>query len=219
MEPLTPDFRPHGWRPLSSAVLVDGFVELAWPDGCRFDAYSLWLAENAPGYGLEPSSRESMLEPNRLPSPNDLLAADLDVAGALVLSWVGGRTTTVHPGWLRSIAEGEHLAGGGLPERQSWTTVDFDEPPTIDGSSIRDDPAVMHRWLHTLVRYGLCRLEATPSTPDFVGELLGSVGPIRDTNFGPVWPFLDGSSGFRSGLPPTRRQRISTGTPRRSDAF
>jgi len=67
--PLTPDFIPHAWRPLASAALGgDGFVSLAWPDGATFDAYSLWLAENADGYGLEPSSRESMLEPRDLPA-------------------------------------------------------------------------------------------------------------------------------------------------------
>jgi hypothetical protein len=51
--PLTPDFIRHAWVPLESAgVEGDGFVSVRWPDGTEFDAYSLWLAENADGYGL-----------------------------------------------------------------------------------------------------------------------------------------------------------------------
>lgn len=185
--PLTPDFRPHHWMGLASASLEDGFVELSWSDGTRLDAYSLWLAENAEGVGLEPSSRESMLEPSDLPGPGSLLSADVEGDGALALGWSDGRRSRVHPGWLYSIARGEHLPTGGVPDQQPWTTADFDEPPTIDGSAILDDPATLHGWLETLVSFGLCRLVNTPPTTDFVESLVGSIGPIRDTNFGPVW--------------------------------
>lgn len=185
--PLTPDFRPHRWMGLSTATLVDGFVHLEWGDGTRFDAYSLWLAENAEGLGLEPSSRESMLEPSALPNPDLLQSAVVDADGALFLAWGDGRQSRIHPGWLYSIARGEHLPTGGVPDQQPWTAADFAEPPTIDGSTILDDQAVLQRWLETLVRFGLCRLVDTPTDPEFVGRLVGSVGPIRDTNFGPVW--------------------------------
>ncbi len=185
--PLTPDFRHHEWWPLETATLADGFVHVVWPDGRRFEAYSLWLAENAEGYGLEPSSRESTLEPNALPSPDALSAVAVDGAGALELRWVGGRRSMVHPGWLRSVADGDHLPDGGLPDQRPWTTADISEPPTLDGADILDDPAVYEEWLATMVTFGFCRLVNTPSTLEFVGNLVGSVGPIRDTNFGPVW--------------------------------
>ncbi len=185
--PLTPDFRHHEWWALETATLADGFVRLVWPDGHSFDAYSLWLAENAEGFGLEPSSRESTLEPTALPSPQALEAAVVDGAGALELRWEGGRRSVVHPGWLRSVAEGEHLPEGGLPEVRPWTTADLVEPPTIDGSAILDDAEVYEEWLDLMVSYGLCRLVNTPTSLDFVGSLVGSVGPLRDTNFGPVW--------------------------------
>ena len=68
-QPLTPDFITHQWQPIESATLEDGFIRVTWLDGLSFDAYSLWLAENAEGYGLEPLSRESMLEPRMLPDP------------------------------------------------------------------------------------------------------------------------------------------------------
>jgi gamma-butyrobetaine dioxygenase len=186
--PLTPDFIPHAWRPLASAALGgDGFVSLAWPDGATFDAYSLWLAENADGYGLEPSSRESMLEPRDLPDPLAITAVTVDAEGALVAEWAGGRTTRIHPGWLRHVAEGNHTPAAALPVATMWTGADFAEPPTLDGSNILSDDAVLEQWLTMLVQYGLCRLTDTPTTLDFVGELVHHVGPIRDTNFGLVW--------------------------------
>jgi gamma-butyrobetaine dioxygenase len=185
--PLTPDFLAHRWYPLMSAQLVDGFVRVAWSDGTTFDAYSLWLAENTEGYGLEPASRESMLEPRDLPSPTDLRAAAVDDSGALVLDWSDGRSGRVHPGWLRYVADAAHLPASGLPAQTMWTADDFSEPPTIDGSQILHDDDVLEEWLASLVNYGLCRLTTTPTDVDFVERLISRVGPIRDTNFGPVW--------------------------------
>ena len=104
--PLTPDFIPHEWVPLESAALTDdGFVTVRWPDGTSFDAYSLWLAENADGYGLERSSRESMLEPRDLPSPGALSSVAVDDEGALCAEWNDGRRVRIHPGWLRHVAD------------------------------------------------------------------------------------------------------------------
>ena len=54
-----------------------------------------------------------------------------------------------------------------------------------------------------LVRHGICRLANTPTDPDFVGRLIGSIGPIRDTNFGPVWNVradIDPNSTANTGL-------------------
>jgi gamma-butyrobetaine dioxygenase len=186
--PRTPDFIDHAWKPLAaSAIGAGGFVSVTWADGATFDAYSLWLAENADGYGLEPSSRESTLEPRDLPSPESLTAATVDADGALALTWNDGRTGRIHPGWLRHVAEHGHTPSAALPIATMWTGADFAEPPTIDGSAILDDDAVLERWLSMLVQYGLCRLSNTPTDLDFVGRLVAHVGPIRDTNFGLVW--------------------------------
>lgn len=185
--PRTPDFHRHDWTALASAELQDGFVDLTWPDGRRLAAYSLWLAENADGYGLEPSSRESVLEPRDLPREADLVAAAVDDDGALSLAWADGRAVRVHPGWLRFVADDAHLPANGLPAVTRWTAADLDEPPTLDGSQVLDDDDVFRAWLTNLVRFGLCRLTNTPTDTAFVGELVGRVGPIRDTNFGPLW--------------------------------
>jgi gamma-butyrobetaine dioxygenase len=201
--PLTPDFIEHGWDPLAAAELHDGFVALTWRDGLTFEAYSLWLAENADGYGLEPTVRESTLEPTHLPAPDALTAATIDDDGALHLRWRGRPDVRVHPGWLRYVAEDRHLPASALPTPFVWTAADFSEPPTIDGSTILSDRAVMERWLTLLVQYGICRLENTPTDLDFVGRLVGAVGPIRDTNFGPVWSVkadVDPNSTANTGL-------------------
>ncbi len=187
IEPLTPDFIDHAWQPLSSAMLHDGFVTLAWPDGATFEAYSLWLAENADGYGLEPRVRESTIEPSDLPAAESLVSAIVDDDGALLLRWVDRDRVRVHPGWLRYVADDHHLPASTLPPATPWTAGDFAQPPTIDGSNILDDESVMESWLNLLVGHGICRLHDTPADPDFLGRLIGTVGPIRDTNFGHVW--------------------------------
>lgn len=187
MAPLTPDFIEHPWAPLVRAELIDGFVNVAWADGLEFSAYSLWLAENADGFGLDRSSRESTLEPNLLPNPADLVFAGVAADGALELRWSLLGDVLVHPGWLRHIANAQHLPDTADLRPVMWTAADCAEPPTIDGSNILHDRAVFEQWLQTLITHGLCRLSNTPTTLDFVGELVGSVGPIRDTNFGHVW--------------------------------
>ena len=188
--PRTPDFIEHHWCALEAATLHDGFVKLVWPDGTSFEAYALWLAENVEGYGLQPIVRESTIEPRDLPTPDALRAATVDADGALVLDWVDRAPLRVHPGWLRYVADGRHLPASPLPPLTTWTAETFTEPPTIDGSDILNDADVMESWLTALAQYGLCRLSDTPTDPDFVGRLVASVGPIRDTNFGPVWSVI-----------------------------
>lgn len=186
--PLTPDFIEHRWVPLSTATLTaDGFVTVSWSDGATFDAYSLWLAENADGYGLEPTVRESTLDPRHLPDPHDLTAVGVDDDGALRLEWTGRPPVRVHPGWLRYVADERHHPRANIPTPVAWTSATHPEPPTIDGSRILDDDSVLEAWLHHLAESGLCRLVGTPTDPEFVGRLIGHVGPIRDTNFGLVW--------------------------------
>ena len=88
--PLTPDFYEYEWLPLVAARLADGTVTVEWADGATLECYSLWLAENAPGLGVEPQSREGMIDPADLPPASDLLDAAVGSDGDLVLSWSGG---------------------------------------------------------------------------------------------------------------------------------
>ncbi len=185
--PLTPDFIDHAWEPLASASLADGFVSLTWPDGLRFEAYSLWLAENAEGSGLEPSSRESVIDPVDLPLPGDLTHSVVDADGALALTWADGTASRIHPGWLRYVAAQQHLPLASLPPCTVWTAGNFAEPPSVDGTRVLDDPAVLTDWLNLLVEFGVARLRNLPTTEHFLADLMARIGPIRDSNFGHVW--------------------------------
>lgn len=185
--PSTPDFIGHSWVPIADARLEHDFVAVTWPDGATLSAYSLWLAENAEGFGLEPSSRESMLEPRDLPAPDALSVARVDDDGALALDWIDGRRSRIHPGWLRHVADCRHLPAASIPAPTHWTARTFSEPPTIAADDILHDDRVLVTLLSLLAEYGVCRLTGTPTDPDFVGRLVAHLGPIRDTNFGPVW--------------------------------
>ena len=185
--PLTPDLAEHPWRPLASARRRDGFVDVEWPDGTAFAAWSPWLAEGADGYGLDPVVRESTLDPRSLPAPGDLLDARVDDDGALALTWPGRPPVRVHPGWLRHVADGGHLPASALDDPVPWTAADLGEPPTVDGADVLHDDEVLEAWLAGLVRHGLCRLTGVGTDPDLLTALMARVGPIRDTNFGAVW--------------------------------
>ena len=185
--PMTPDFYSYVWAPLSTATLADGFVTVEWADGATLQAYALWLAENTHGMGLEPGSREGMIDPADLPAATDLVDATVAADGALELSWQSGVTTRVHPGWLRHVADGRHRPESYLPEHEMWRSSAYPEPPTVDGTHVLDDTEVLTEWLTLMVRYGLARLRNTPADPDFLAELGARIGPLRGSNFGTVW--------------------------------
>jgi len=183
--PLTPDFISHEWQPIISASLSEGFVKVEWADGLSFNAYCLWLAENADGYGLEPLSRESMLEPRLLPDPQALTACSVGPNGELHIKWQDGRENAIHPGWLRYVAEGRLKPDSSLPQFRSWDTKDLIEPPTVSYSDF-DDPK-FKQWLALLIRYGIARLTDTPARNDFMENFAPQVGCIRSSNFGYVF--------------------------------
>ena len=207
MESLTPDFYSYPWVPLRRADLADSFVTVDWPDGTSLVAHALWLAENSLGMGLEPRTRESMIDPADLPEASALTAAAVGPDGSLLLRWdlPGGDSceTTVHPGWLRHVAERRHLPGSYLPAQEMWSAATFTDPPSVDGSNILDDSDVLTQWLTLLGRYGLARLRNTPATPDFLRGLAAKIGPVRSTNFGEIFDVqadIDPTSTANTGL-------------------
>ncbi len=191
--PLTPDFIEHPWLSLIGASVDDrGFVHLVWADGISFAAFGPWLAENADGYGLEPMSRESTLDPLDLPSPRALTNAHVDEQGALCAHWNNGHTARLHPGWLHHIATGRHLPAAVLPAAKTWTATDFDQPPTIafepaSPESVLPSAENLGAILRQLLTFGLVRVVGTPANADWLAHFASAIGPVRDTNFGPLW--------------------------------
>ena len=205
-EPLTPDFYDYPWTPLASVSLNrDGFVVVRWSDGVELPCFALWLAENTEGFGLEPSSRESTIDPADLPSSSDLIDAVLGESGELILTWQTSKrfTTATHPGWLRHVAEAQHLPTSYVPTIETWTADSFTGPPTVDGARVLEDLPILTEWLQLLARYGLARLCNTPASEDFLETLVKRIGPIRASNFGMIFSvrsIVDPDSTANTGL-------------------
>jgi alpha-ketoglutarate-dependent taurine dioxygenase len=184
---ITPDFIPHPWRPICSVSRTGDFIVLSWEDGKKLEAYSLWLAENSPQDAIEPSSRESMLEPLDLPEPADLQQVDIDEEGALLLVWQGRPRQRFHPGWLYAMACNEIQPECGLPVPRPWIAAERQEPVTTNGERVLETPAVLQQWLSDMVEHGVARLRGLPATEGILEQVVGKIGPIRSTNFGGIF--------------------------------
>ena len=185
----TPDFYSYAWTPVDRVVLDGRFVDLRWSDGTELRAFDLWLRENAVGGGgVDPATREGLIDPADLGDDVAVTSAGLTDDGALVVEFApDGVVATYHPGWLRHVADGHHRPSSWLPELRSWTTATMPELPTHDGSVVVDDDAVLAAWLDDLLRLGVSRHVGCPVDPDFGVVLAARIGVVRATNFGAHW--------------------------------
>lgn len=198
---VTPDFAAHEWRPIESASLAAGVVSVTWSDGSRLEAYSPWLYEQS--VGIEPLTREGTIEPSAIPDASCAVAVFLDPGGALGITWDDATTSTVHPGWLHSIASDEHLPSAAIGERVMWDAATFAEPPSFDGSNVLTAPDVLEAWLASLCTAGIGRLRSVPADDDFLQRLAGLIGPVRGSNFGGIFTVesvVDPDSTANTGL-------------------
>ena len=183
----TPDFYDYTWNPIESCRADGRFVTIRWSDGVELQAFDWWLRENAVGAGgVDLATREGLLDPVEF---HDLeWVAHVTHTGALEMRF-GNLVEPVlyHPGWLRHVAEEQHLPDSWVPQPVSWTVNDQPEPPTHDGAAIFDDPDVVGRWAEDMLRYGLARLRNLPTELDTVRKVAELIGPVRDTNFGQAW--------------------------------
>ena len=178
---LTPDFIDHAWHPLVGVARDGDFLVCRWQDGLEFRAYVLWLAENAQGMGLDVQTRESTLSPAAFEGVQ-LDTCGIDDRGALTLSWANGKTSSVHPGWLRYVAEGQHEPSAPLPRSTAW---EFAQPPVTRGDP--SDPEVLAAWISDLIRFGVgCLAEVGDDETAFT-DVMRLIGPIRGSNFGDVF--------------------------------
>ena len=181
---VTPDFDTYRWASIARVTGELPMVRVHWADGVQLDCFSLWLYENT--VAIDPITRESTVDPFDLPGPGVLAGARIGSDGALVVAWIDGTESSVHPGWLRSIADTEHLPDAVSGAPTVWTAT-MEEPPTFDGSAVLDDDLVLEAWLTALVTHGLARLRNT-STNSEAMEMIGRrIGPIRGSNFGDVF--------------------------------
>jgi gamma-butyrobetaine dioxygenase len=181
-EVLTPDFDLYQWLPIIDVDCAGPMVSVRWADGLSLDCFALWLFENT--VAIDPITRESMIDPGSLPDADVLIAADV-ADGALRLSWRDGQVSSVHPGWLRSIAEGRHVPNA-VAELVVWD-ASIGEPPTFDGSEVLHDDAALEAWVAALASHGLARLQGTAADREEMERIGRRIGPIRGSNFGDVF--------------------------------
>ncbi len=188
---LAPDFYDYAWRPLRSVAIDGSFLHLRWPDGTASVVFDLWLRENAvDAGGVDLATREGIMDPAHHHDGPAASTAEITDDGALVVRWLPDNVeATYHPGWLRHVADGRHLPSSWLPEPVAWTAA-IGEPPTYDGSEVLSDDAVLRAWANDLLRHGIARLRNAPTDHDFLAQLAAKIGPVRDTNFGPIWDVL-----------------------------
>jgi len=185
----TPDFYDYPWHVPESVEIRERVLRITWADGVVFDAFDLWLLENAVGAGgVDPATREGLIDPALLELDARLTSAEIDEFGAVHAGFTcQAAPARFNPGWLRHVAEGLHRPASWLPQPQPWTAVELSEPPTHDGPAVLTDDAAFAGFMNDLVQFGLARLRELPDDPDVALGLAARIGPVRDTNFGPIW--------------------------------
>jgi len=186
---LTPDFYSYPWTAPQSAVIVDRFLRLTWPDGAELQAFDLWLLESAVGAGgVDPATREGLIDPAAHNLDCRMTEAWVDADGSVHVRYDdGGPVRSFHPGWLHHVAHGRHSQTSWLPEQHRWTAAQLSAPPTHDGPTVLSEADAFASWINDLVSWGLARLRGLPDDPDVALTLSAKIGAVRDTNFGPIW--------------------------------
>lgn len=186
---LTPDFYTYDWIEPERVDLGERFVTVVWADGVRLEAFDLWLRENAVGSGgVDPATREGLLDPAEIDPTTRVAMAWIRSDGAVRVRFSPGDVNaSYHPGWLRHVAERNYRPDSWLPEPEPWTAGELAEPPTHDGPLVVADDEALRAWLNDLVKRGIARLRGLPDDVDIASAVAARVGPVRETNFGPIW--------------------------------
>ncbi len=180
----TPDFASYVWAPIERVEHRGHDVVVGWADGTDLTCYSLWLYENT--VGIDSVTRECTVDPGALPGDDVLRAAVLGDDGSLHLTWADETSSTVHPGWLRSVADEHHLPDH-VPGSPIVWRADIGAPPSFDGALVLTDDDVFGGWLSALCSWGIARLRNTPVDHDYLERLGRRIGPIRGSNFGEIF--------------------------------
>ena len=94
-------------------------------DGRQLSCHRFWLRENTLGHGgIDPATREGIMDPADLSEAILIDAFELTESGDLRVTWApeGAEervVSTYHSGWLKHIAEGQHLPGSWVPAPNS----------------------------------------------------------------------------------------------------
>ena len=184
-----PDFYAYAAAPLAAVEHHGDFIHLSWGDGQRLHCHRFWLRENALGLGgIDPATREGLLDPADLSDAMRIAAADLTDQGDLSLLWQPEAQRCIyHGGWLRHIADCQHLPESWIPKPEAWDAQILPQPPRRSTSGALESDRELCEVMNDLIRYGVCVLESAPSEEGFLNKLAARIGPVRDSNFGALW--------------------------------
>ena len=166
---------------------------VSWSDGHQLSCHRFWLRENTLGQGgIDPATREGIMDPADLSDAMQIDAFELTDAGDLRVTWTRegtdeGVVSTYHSGWLRHIAEGQHLPHSWLPAPEAWSASTLPALPRRRAEAVFEDDDVLCDMLNDLLRLGVCLVERAPTEPGFLTALAARIGPVRDSNFGLLW--------------------------------
>ena len=132
---LAPDFYHYVAAPIAAVTEGDDAIVVCWSDGRQLSCHRFWLRENTLGDGgIDPATREGIMDPAELSDAMQIAAFELTESGDLRLTWAPegkdeGVVSTYHSGWLRHIAEGQHLPESWVPAPEAWNASTLPAPP------------------------------------------------------------------------------------------
>ena len=125
---------------------------LSWADGRELSCHRFWLRENTLGQGgIDPATREGIMDPAQLSDAMQIAAFELTESGDLRVTWAPegadeGVVSIYHSGWLRHIADGQHLPQSWVPAPEAWKASTLPAPPCHRADAVLkdDDRALRH---------------------------------------------------------------------------
>ena len=134
-ELLAPDFYQYVAAPIAAVTEGDDALVINWSDGRQLNCHRFWLRENTLGHGgIDPATREGIMDPAELSDAMLIDAFELTESGDLRVTWApeGAEervVSTYHSGWLKHVAEGQHLPGSWVPAPEAWNASTLRAPP------------------------------------------------------------------------------------------
>ena len=157
---LAPDFYHYSSAPIAAVTEGDDALVVSWSDGRQLSCHRFWLRENTLGHGgIDPATREGIMDPAELSDAMQIAAFELSDSGDLCVSWAPNDTdegviSTYHSGWLRHIAEGQHLPESWVPAPEAWTASSLPAPPRRNADDVVKDDDALCDMLNDLLRWG-----------------------------------------------------------------
>jgi gamma-butyrobetaine dioxygenase len=186
----TPDFDSFPIDQSIAAVdLQHAWIAVTWSDGRISRFHHIWLRDNCPCDAcVHQVTKEQMFELVTVPADIHPLSATVGGDGSLAIEWAeDAHHSEMHAGWLRANAYDDDSRAERATAPITWDGSSFAVPPTFDGPAVLTDDDALLDWLTALSTYGVSRVRNLPTTETAIGDLVGRIGIVRETNFGLLW--------------------------------